>query len=43
MSDLFRETAIDVAAHFGYQYPYEDDNRVTAYCQQVQKLPRDAE
>ncbi|MBN2909605.1 aminoglycoside 6-adenylyltransferase [Polycladomyces sp. WAk] len=43
MCDLFRETAIEVALHFGFPYPYDDDRRVTDYLKRVRVLPRDAE
>lgn len=43
MCGLFRETAAEVAAYFGYAYPFEDDRRVTAHLQHVRGLPRDAE
>ncbi|MEW9701086.1 aminoglycoside 6-adenylyltransferase [Paenibacillus sp. SI8] len=42
MGDLFRETAREVANAFGYEYPIEDDQRVTAYLQHVSELPQDA-
>jgi aminoglycoside 6-adenylyltransferase len=42
MGDLFRKTAISVAEHFGFEYPYGDDSRVTAHLQHVRLLPRDA-
>ncbi|AFH64809.1 aminoglycoside 6-adenylyltransferase [Paenibacillus caseinilyticus] len=43
MGGLFRETAQDVASHFGYAYPEEDDRRVTAHLHYVRALPEDAE
>lgn len=43
MCDLFRETAIEVAVHFDFEYPYDDDRRVTDYLKRVWALPRDAE
>jgi aminoglycoside 6-adenylyltransferase len=42
MCDLFRETALEVANYYGYDYPLEDDQRVTDYLQHVKVLPRDA-
>jgi len=42
MCDLFRETAMEVAHHFGYEYASDDDRRVTDYLQHVRKLPPDA-
>lgn len=40
--DLFRTTGEHVAAHFGYDYPYGDDKRVTAYLRHVRNLPPNA-
>jgi hypothetical protein len=31
MTELFRTVAIGVAARFGYVYPTDDDDRVTAH------------
>lgn len=42
MGDLFRVTATRVAAHFGFDYPYGDDARVSAHLRHVRALPRDA-
>ncbi len=42
MGDLFRITAIRVAEHFGFDYPYGDDERVSAHLRHVHSLPRDA-
>jgi aminoglycoside 6-adenylyltransferase len=42
MGDLFRQTARDVAKHFGFSYPEQDDKHVTAFLHHVRKLPRDA-
>jgi aminoglycoside 6-adenylyltransferase len=42
MCDLFRITALPVAEHFGFAYPYEDDKRVCAHLNHVRTLPRDA-
>jgi aminoglycoside 6-adenylyltransferase len=41
--DMFRKIAQKVAAHFGYEYPMGDDERVTAHLKHVRQLPRDAE
>lgn len=41
--DLFREIALQVADHFGYEYPAGDDDRVTAHLEHVRALPADAE
>ncbi|HXF61357.1 MAG TPA: aminoglycoside 6-adenylyltransferase [Caldilineaceae bacterium] len=35
---LFRQAAMEVAAHLGYIYPEELDRRVTAYVEQVKRL-----
>jgi aminoglycoside 6-adenylyltransferase len=43
MGSLFRQTAIEVAAHFDYVYPHDDDRRVTAHLVHVEALPKDAE
>ena len=42
MTELFRRVAIPVAEHFGYDYPYGDDQRVSAHLRHVRTLPRDA-
>ena len=42
MTELFRRVAIPVAEHFGYAYPYGDDQRVSAHLHHVRALPRDA-
>ncbi len=42
MGDLFRITARRVADRFGFEYPQEDDRRVSAHLRHVQSLPRDA-
>ena len=40
--ELFRQTAIQVADHFGFDYPHGDDQRVSAHLRHVRALPRDA-
>jgi aminoglycoside 6-adenylyltransferase len=40
--DLFRILAIQVAAHFGYDYPHDDDARVSVHLKHVRTLPGDA-
>ena len=35
---LFRRVAIEVGDHFGYAYPYELDQRVTAYVEHFRRL-----
>ena len=42
MTSLFRRVALPVAAHFGHEYPHDDDARVTAHLVHVRHLPRDA-
>jgi aminoglycoside 6-adenylyltransferase len=42
MGELFRRIAIPVAEHFGFSYPYGDDERVSAHLRHVRYLPRDA-
>jgi aminoglycoside 6-adenylyltransferase len=42
MGDLFRLTAAHVADYFGYDYPYQDDENVSAHLQHVRRLPREA-
>jgi aminoglycoside 6-adenylyltransferase len=40
--ELFRRAAGLVAAEYGYDYPAEDDRRVSAHLRRVQHLPADA-
>lgn len=40
---LFRRVALQVAEHFGFDYPHGEDARVTAHLRHVRSLPRDAE
>src|SRR5215216_3617844 len=40
--DLFRRVAIPIAKHFGFDYPFDDDRRVSAHLEHVRTLPRDA-
>lgn len=42
MCDLFRSLAVPLADHFGFNYPHDEDARVTAHLQHVRNLPRDA-
>jgi len=42
MGELFRRVAIPVAQHFGFDYLYGEDERVSAHLQHVHGLPRDA-
>ncbi|MCJ8012357.1 aminoglycoside 6-adenylyltransferase [Paenibacillus sp. KQZ6P-2] len=39
---LFRSCALFVAKHFEFEYPHQDDERVTAYLKHVHALPADA-
>lgn len=40
--DLFRLIASQVAAHFGFEYPQGDDERVSAHLNYVRLLPKNA-
>jgi aminoglycoside 6-adenylyltransferase len=42
MGDLFRLTGHQVAEHFGFHYPEQEDKNVTEYLQDIRKLPREA-
>ncbi len=42
LTELFREVALEVAANFGFEYPKQDDSRVSAHLKQVQALPKDS-
>jgi aminoglycoside 6-adenylyltransferase len=42
MDDLFRRIATVVAEHFGFNYPAQDDARVSAFVRHIRSLPRDA-
>lgn len=39
---LFRRIALEVAAHFGLDYPHDDDERVSAHLRHVRTLPKNA-
>ncbi len=39
MCKLFRMTAVRVAEHFGFDYPYGDDEKVSAHLNHVRALP----
>ena len=43
MADLFRIAALQVAAHFGFEYNRGEDDRVSAHLRHVRALPRDAQ
>jgi aminoglycoside 6-adenylyltransferase len=40
--ELFRTLAPKVAAHFDFEYRYQDDERVRAHLKHVRDLPKDA-
>jgi aminoglycoside 6-adenylyltransferase len=40
---LVRKIGIEIAEALGYEYPIEDDARVTEYLQKVRSLPKDAQ
>jgi aminoglycoside 6-adenylyltransferase len=42
-TDLFREVANQVAEQFAFDYPHDDDHRVSAYLKHISCLPKDAE
>jgi aminoglycoside 6-adenylyltransferase len=42
MCDLFRRVAFPIAEQLGFEYPLEDDKRVSAHLEHVRRLPRDA-
>jgi aminoglycoside 6-adenylyltransferase len=42
MCNLFRTMAIGVAEYFRFDYPYSDDEKVSAHLKHVQSLPRNA-
>jgi aminoglycoside 6-adenylyltransferase len=42
MCRLFRTAALRVADHFGFQYPYADDDKVRAHLRHVRSLPKNA-
>ncbi len=42
MGQLFRRIAIPLAKHYGFSYPQQDDQRVTAFLEHIRQLPKDA-
>ncbi len=42
MIELFRRAAREVASHFSYAYPAEEDERVTEHLRHARALPKDA-
>ncbi|USK39734.1 aminoglycoside 6-adenylyltransferase [Cytobacillus firmus] len=43
MCSLFRKTAVEVAEKLCYEYPFEDDKRVTGFLKHIRSLPADAQ
>lgn len=43
MCSLFRNTAVEVAEKLCYEYPLEDDKRVTEFLKHIRSLPADAQ
>ncbi|MEC5425845.1 aminoglycoside 6-adenylyltransferase [Virgibacillus sp. C22-A2] len=39
MCNLFRKIAMNIADHFGFEYPYAEDNGVTTYLKRVKEFP----
>jgi aminoglycoside 6-adenylyltransferase len=39
---LMRQIGVEITHDLGYTYPFQDDQRVTAYLEQVCQLPKDA-
>jgi len=42
MGDLFRATATAVAERLGFDYPCDDERKVSAHLRHVRQLPREA-
>ncbi|PEN69708.1 aminoglycoside 6-adenylyltransferase [Bacillus toyonensis] len=42
MGNLFRKVANEIANTYEYQYPQDDDDKVTSYLKHVRKLPKDS-
>jgi aminoglycoside 6-adenylyltransferase len=42
MCDLFGRVAVPIAKHFGFDYPQDDDRRVSAHLKHVRSLPKNA-
>lgn len=42
MTNLFRETALEIADKFDLHYPAEDDKKVSAHLEHMRRLPPDA-
>ncbi|MDP5274188.1 aminoglycoside 6-adenylyltransferase [Chengkuizengella axinellae] len=39
---LFRKIGLETAEQLGYEYPFEDDEKVTEYLKKIKELPKDA-
>jgi aminoglycoside 6-adenylyltransferase len=42
MGSLFRKLALFVASHFGFQYPQQDDDHVSAFLRHIKDLPENS-
>jgi aminoglycoside 6-adenylyltransferase len=42
MCTLFRKVAVPIAEHYGFEYPFDDDRRVSAHLEHVRLIPKDA-
>jgi aminoglycoside 6-adenylyltransferase len=42
MGELFRKVAIPIAERYGFEYPLDDDQKVSAFLKHIQVLPKDA-
>jgi aminoglycoside 6-adenylyltransferase len=42
LMDLFAEVALEVAQHFRFEYPHEDDWKVRLHLEHVRRLPKEA-
>ncbi len=40
MGALFRRIAVPLAEHYGFEYPFEEDRRVSAYLAHIRALLR---
>jgi len=42
MGDLLRKVAIPIAKQYGFEYPMQEDRKVTTFLKHIRSLPRDA-
>jgi aminoglycoside 6-adenylyltransferase len=42
MCDLFRQVAVPIAERYGFSYPHDDAQRVSAHLRHVRTLPKAA-